>query len=65
MVSVQRQYFDKINDLQGMLADTWRDYWQLYSNVDTWQFWIHAAFLVVPLIVLYFAIDRQKALLSP
>lgn len=37
------------------------EFWQLYSNMGTWQFWVIFIFiLVLPLVVLYFTIDREK-----
>ncbi|MGP4063433.1 CBO0543 family protein [Oceanobacillus sp. M65] len=39
------------------------DYWRNHSSFDTWQFWLHVMFLLVPLVILYFKIDRKKALL--
>jgi|SRR5690625_3951636 len=39
-------------------------YWELYYNMGTWQFWVIFIFiLVLPLIVLYFTIDREKIFL--
>ncbi|HZG85501.1 CBO0543 family protein [Paenibacillus sp.] len=39
-----------------------RDYWLSYSHGGTWQFWVSVALLVIPLIVLVFAMDRKRAL---
>ncbi|PZD95770.1 hypothetical protein DNH61_09945 [Paenibacillus sambharensis] len=37
------------------------NYWINYSHLGTWQFWLCAAILIVPLIVVYLYIDRGKA----
>lgn len=34
-----------------------------FFNAGTWQFWVNIAFLDLPLIALYFLIDKKKALL--
>ncbi|WP_373895808.1 CBO0543 family protein [Virgibacillus sp. CBA3643] len=40
------------------------EYWKLYSNMGSWQFWVILIFLLaLPLIVLYFTIDRKKIFL--
>ncbi|ASK64333.1 hypothetical protein CFK37_08515 [Virgibacillus phasianinus] len=40
------------------------EYWKLYSHMGTWQFWvIFVCLFALPLIVLYFTIDREKIFL--
>jgi hypothetical protein len=43
------------------LSYDWLDYWKDFSSFDTYGFWVNVAFLIVPLIVLYFALDRKRA----
>lgn len=62
MTTEQSKHLDKIYKMQENLTDTWIDYWQLYSNMGTWQFWFYLALLVIPLILLYVYIDRERAL---
>ena len=37
-----------------------QSYWHQYSYVNSWQFWIVLALLVVPLAILYFTVDRTR-----
>jgi hypothetical protein len=52
----------KISEKQQELARDWLTYWNEYSDFSTWQFWFHVVMFCVPLILLYFKIDRSKAL---
>ncbi|CAM4329550.1 CBO0543 family protein [Paenibacillus tarimensis] len=36
------------------------NYWMDYSHLGTWQFWLSAAFMLIPLVVVYLYIDRSK-----
>lgn len=47
--------------MENTLSNAWEDYWQQYSNFGTWQFWLALAMAVLPLVLLYFVIDRRKA----
>ncbi|BCJ87537.1 CBO0543 family protein [Effusibacillus dendaii] len=61
MTTEQQQYLDRLNHIQNDLTNAWMDYWKHFSHVGTWQFWVNVIILVLPLIVLYFLIDRKKA----
>src|SRR5699024_9850908 len=39
------------------------EYWHLYSYVGMWQFWVEVLMIIIPLIILFFSIDKSKALL--
>jgi hypothetical protein len=39
------------------------EYWKAFSDVGTWQFWLVALMLIVPLIILVLLIDRSKIFL--
>ncbi|MDQ0230119.1 CBO0543 family protein [Metabacillus malikii] len=41
-------------------TDRWLQYWQDYSHVGTWQFWVVLTMLLLPLIILILFIDRNK-----
>jgi hypothetical protein len=56
----QVQLLNKLTGESEELTFSWIDYWLKYSNLDTWQFWINILFLIIPLIVLFFYIDRKK-----
>lgn len=59
----QADALEEIQELQLELADKIYNYWQTFSSFDTWQFWLNLAFLIIPLIMIYFLIDRKNALL--
>ncbi|MDC3418000.1 CBO0543 family protein [Aquibacillus salsiterrae] len=63
MYDTQKQLFNELNQKQAELTKRFIDYWLEYSFFDSWQFWCTLAMLVVPLILLYFKMDRSKALL--
>ncbi|RFU60989.1 hypothetical protein D0466_19900 [Peribacillus glennii] len=46
--------------MQEEVTHLQEEYWFLHSNIDSWQFWVMLLMLVIPLIVLYFAIDKRK-----
>ncbi len=58
----QAEYLGRLTQMQDNLTNAWRDYWYQYSNAGTWQFWFILGMLVLPLVVLYFTLDRDKAL---
>jgi hypothetical protein len=61
--SDQKEMLDKIYKLQTELTNELLDYWRQYSYFDTWQFWVNALILILPLVVLFIVLDRQRALL--
>jgi hypothetical protein len=63
MSESQENMLTSLKDIQRIQTEAWTSYWQQYSDFGNWQFWVLAALLVFPLIVLFFAIDKRKALL--
>lgn len=61
MEAGQIDYLQHLNSLQDQLAQAWIGYWRQYT-LGTWQFWLHVAMFFLPLVVLYFFIDRRRAL---
>ncbi|MDO6654617.1 CBO0543 family protein [Anaerobacillus sp. 1_MG-2023] len=59
----RQQQFDQIVLLRRELEEKANHYWQSYSDYTTWQFWLILAFIFVPLIILYFRIDRRNIFL--
>ncbi|WP_088105680.1 CBO0543 family protein [Halalkalibacter urbisdiaboli] len=59
----QSELIDKIKSLKEQLTEMQNQYWQLYSNMGTWQFWVILLMFTLPLVALYFLIDRRKMLL--
>jgi hypothetical protein len=61
--SEQSNQLEQIKEAQEKVFDLWIDYWREYSAFDTWQFWVNVALIILPLILLYFFIDRKKIFL--
>lgn len=62
-MQAQSDFFEEINKMQEEVAKLQEEYWSTYSNIDTWQFWLMIAMLILPLIVLFIAIDKTKLFL--
>ncbi|AFC28486.1 hypothetical protein PM3016_1563 [Paenibacillus mucilaginosus 3016] len=58
MTQTQADYFRKLVAGQEVITRQGVDYWLIYSNINTWQFWTILAMLIVPLALLYKFIDR-------
>jgi hypothetical protein len=63
MSSNQKNMIHHIQNIHRDLLNTWLNYWHDYSYFNTWQFWFILALLILPLIAIYFFIDKRKALL--
>ncbi|GGH73200.1 hypothetical protein JOD43_000020 [Pullulanibacillus pueri] len=61
--SGKQELLHKLVNIQERLTDTEFHYWKIYSDYGTWQFWVNILMLIIPLIVLYFAIDRERIFL--
>lgn len=57
----QKQFLKRLVTEGRETAFDWIEYWWKFSSFDTWQFWVNILMLTVPLIILYFKIDRTKA----
>lgn len=55
--------FDTLVRQKKELTNSLIDYWKDYSDFSTWQFWLIVAMFLVPLIILYFKIDKNKIFL--
>lgn len=53
---IWNEIYNKNKDLNSTLISYWKD----YSNLDSWQFWFVLSLLIIPLIILFFAVDRTK-----
>jgi hypothetical protein len=63
MAGDQNQNFERVRKLQEKAAKAWTNYWHQYSDLSSWQFWVNAAFLLLPLIAVYLFIDRRRIFL--
>jgi hypothetical protein len=61
MAEKQRQMVDTLNENQKAFTQDWLEYWKEYSSFDTWQTWFMIILFFLPLIVLYFKLNRSKA----
>lgn len=60
MKEEQRLLLEEIRKSEIAQSDRWLSYWQQYSNMDTWQFWVVLMMFLLPLLVLILFIDRKK-----
>lgn len=51
-----KQIYDKNDELSQLISA----YWSQYSDMGNWQFWLVLAFLLLPLILLFFTVDRKR-----
>jgi hypothetical protein len=58
----QEKRLDGILEQQEKVVSMWLDYWKEFSGFNTIPFWVIISMLVVPLVIIYFKIDRSKAL---
>ncbi|GAA0466219.1 hypothetical protein [Alkalibacillus silvisoli] len=56
----QQEHFNQIMELTEQLHEQIETYWHQFSSFDTWQFWVNLFLVILPLIILYFAIDRTR-----
>ncbi|TKD72255.1 CBO0543 family protein [Pseudalkalibacillus hwajinpoensis] len=59
----QQEHFEHIHTIRKELENSYLDYWQQFSNINEWKFWLVLAMFIIPLVVLYFKIDRSKIFL--
>jgi hypothetical protein len=55
-----KDYWEQIYEKNAELRQIISSYWSQYSDVGNWQFWLVLSFLVLPLILLYFTVDRKR-----
>lgn len=59
----QMSFLNEIRSKAEELAQIDMEYWQQFSSVGTWQFWVIVLTLLIPLIILFIFIERRKILL--
>lgn len=60
MSTDQINYLHKIFEAEEQLSNLVVNYWKVYS-FGSWQFWLHLSMLLIPLVLIYFLIDRKRA----
>ena len=56
----QLKEFNQIVQLEQQLTEKWIKYWNQFSGFDDWHFWALIILSILPLIVLFFLIDRRR-----
>ncbi|WP_332692076.1 CBO0543 family protein [Halalkalibacter lacteus] len=56
----QQEFIENINKLQTKVNQMTDEYWIQFSDLSTWQFWYHLAWVIIPLVVLYRYISRER-----
>lgn len=54
------QIWEQIEKRNDELNSLYSLFWEQYSDWGNWQFWVVVALLVLPLILLYFTLDRTR-----
>jgi hypothetical protein len=62
MTPEQQHVYEELLNKEKSLSNSWIDYWVQFSSATTWQFWVNLAMFVIPLVILWFVLDRKKAL---
>jgi len=53
------EYWEKIYEKNNEVNSLVSSYWQEFSDFTNWQFWFVLVLFVLPLIILYFTVDRK------
>ncbi|MBM7691677.1 hypothetical protein JOC77_001084 [Peribacillus deserti] len=56
----QNEHFDKVVRMQKGVTNEAVQYWHVYSDYGNWQFWVVLLLMIVPLVLIYFVIDRKN-----
>ncbi|MBP1970645.1 hypothetical protein J2Z83_002781 [Virgibacillus natechei] len=56
----KRQLYNEIYERREQLDSLYTEFWNSYSGLDTWYFWFLITCIVLPLVFLYFVIDRNR-----
>ncbi|MED4453856.1 hypothetical protein [Metabacillus fastidiosus] len=54
------EYWEKIYEKRDELNSLFSAYWDQYSSLGNWQFWVVLFLFIFPLVLLYFKIDRTR-----
>ncbi|MDQ0897488.1 hypothetical protein [Paenibacillus sp. V4I7] len=55
-----KQYWNQIHEKQEEVNSLISSYWSSFSNMWHWQFWVVTFLLIVPLLLLFFTVDRKR-----
>jgi hypothetical protein len=54
------EYWEQIYSQSEKMNSLITSYWREFSGLSTWQFWVVLALMVLPLILVYLAVDRSR-----
>ncbi|MEH7484846.1 hypothetical protein V7157_28015, partial [Neobacillus drentensis] len=63
MANAQMDKFDKIVKMSKRSTDSLIDYWKDFALYSSFEYWMMVAILLVPLLILFFKIDKNKIFL--
>ncbi|MGG3798547.1 hypothetical protein [Metabacillus fastidiosus] len=55
-----QEHWEKTYEKRDELNSLFSTYWDQYSSLGNWQFWMVLFLFIFPLILLYFKIDRTR-----
>lgn len=55
-----KEYWNEIYVKTEELNELVSAYWNTYSGLDTWQFWVTFLLFALPLVLLFFTVDRDR-----
>ncbi|UFT99774.1 hypothetical protein KO561_02010 [Radiobacillus kanasensis] len=55
-----KEYRNQITEKNDELYSLISSFWSEYSGLGTWQFWVVLSSFILPLIVLWFIVDRKR-----
>lgn len=56
----QKELYQEIYEKKEQLNSLLTESWKLYSNMETWFFWVNLLTILIPLAVLFFTVDRKR-----
>jgi hypothetical protein len=56
----REQHLEKIYRKGQETSSLFSSYWEKYSDFGNWHFWLVLASLIIPLVLLYFTVDRKR-----
>ncbi|PKG23734.1 hypothetical protein [Niallia nealsonii] len=56
----RNEFWNEIYKNNDQLNSLYSSYWNQYTGIGAWQFWVVLASLVVPVALLYFLVDRRR-----
>jgi hypothetical protein len=56
----QASRLKEILEQQDLVVNMWVDYWKDFSTWEDWHFWAIVLMLIIPLVFVYFFIDKEK-----